>query len=139
MLLRKYMSLVGIGSAQIDLILEKETYEPGETVKGWFLIKGGTIEQKLKRIECDLVRVDPILELEEVIHTATILTSSIIETNEENRILFTYSLPENIRTSTDTLMYRFKTRLFFTQGVASVDQDVIQIIAPNQGENVSNA
>jgi len=128
MLLRKYMSLVGIGSAQIDLILEKETYEPGETVKGCFHIKGGTIEQKLKRIECDLVKVDPILKLEEVIHTATILTSSTIEANEENRISFTFTLPDYIRVSTDTRTYRFKTRLFFTQGVASVDQDSIRIV-----------
>jgi sporulation-control protein len=128
MLLRKYMSLVGIGSAQIDLILEKEAYEAGETVRGTFHIKGGTIEQKLKRIECDLVRVDPILELEEVIHTATILTSSTIDANAGNQLSFTFTLPENIRPSTVDRKYRFTTRLHFTQGVASVDQDAISIV-----------
>lgn len=128
MLLRKYMSLVGIGSAQIDLILEKGTYEPSETVRGTFHIKGGTIEQKLKRIECDLVRVDPSLELEEVIHTATILTSSTIEANAGNQIPFTFTLPKDIRPSTENRIYRFTTRLHFTQGVASVDQDAIHIV-----------
>jgi sporulation-control protein len=128
MLLRKYMSLVGIGSAQIDLILEKEEYKPGETVRGTFHIKGGTIEQKLKRIECDLVRVDPILELEEVIHTATILTSSTIEANAGNQLPFTFTLPESIQPTTEVLKYRFTTRLHFTQGVASVDQDAIAIV-----------
>jgi sporulation-control protein len=128
MLLRKYMSLVGIGSAQIDLILEKETYEPGETVRGTFHIKGGTIEQKLKRIECDLVKVDLLLELEEVIHTATILTTSTIEPNAGNQLPFTFTLPESIGPSTDIQKYRFTTRLHFTQGVASVDQDSISIV-----------
>jgi len=128
MLLRKYMSLVGIGSAQIDLILEKEEYKPGETVRGTFHIKGGTIEQKLKHIECDLVRVDPILELEEVIHTATILTSSTIEANAGNQLPFKFTLPESIQPTTEDLKYRFTTRLHFNKGVASVDQDVIAIV-----------
>ncbi|SEM55067.1 sporulation-control protein [Mesobacillus persicus] len=134
MLLRKYMSLVGIGSAQIDLILEKETYYPGETVKGDFQIKGGTIEQQLKRIECDLIRKDEILGKEEVIHTATILTSSKIQAEAVNQIPFAFTLPEEMDVSTETQLYRFTTRLFFTQGVASADQDAIKIVKPADGE-----
>ena len=48
MILRKYMALIGIGSAKIDLILEKVSYKPGEQVKGYFMVKGGTIEQQLR-------------------------------------------------------------------------------------------
>lgn len=128
MLLRKYMSLVGIGSAQIDLILEKETYQPGETVQGSFHIKGGTIEQQLKRIECDLVKKDEILDKEEVIHSSSILTSSMIQADAANQIPFTFTLPVGMGASTETRLYRFTTRLFFNQGVASADQDAIKII-----------
>ncbi|MEK3646088.1 sporulation protein [Aeribacillus sp. FSL M8-0235] len=40
MLLRKYMSKIGIGSATVDLVLDKETYSPGEKVTGTLYIKG---------------------------------------------------------------------------------------------------
>ncbi|MCM3587407.1 sporulation protein [Mesobacillus maritimus] len=128
MLLRKYMSLLGIGSAQIDLVLEKDTYRAGETVKGVFHIKGGTIDQQLKRIECDLVRRDLLLEKDVVLHTATILTSSTIQADAVNEVLFSFKLPEDMEVSTETQSYRFSTRLYFTQGVASSDHDEIKVV-----------
>ena len=48
LILRKYMSMLGIGSAKIDLQLPKLQYTPGENVSGIFLIEGGTIEQQIK-------------------------------------------------------------------------------------------
>ncbi len=132
MLLRKYMALLGIGSAQIDLILEKDTYQPGEQVIGYFLIKGGTILQELKRIDCDLVKVDEKKGSEEIIDSATILTTKSIEAEDINKIPFTFQLPDSAQKSTGTISYRFKTRLAFKQGVESLDQDAIQIIGDEQ-------
>jgi sporulation-control protein len=126
MLLRKFMSLIGIGSPQIDLILEKEIYKPGEQVKGYFLIKGGTIVQQLKRIECELVMVDG--EKEEIVDYTTILSTECIESEETKKIPFNFLLPDSVLLSTSTRSYRFKTRLVFEQGVASLDHDAIQII-----------
>ena len=78
MLLRKMLSLIGVGSPQIDLVLEKETYKPSEQVRGKFIIKGGTIEQQLKRIDCDLVMVDEQEEREEVVDYLTVLLTDKI-------------------------------------------------------------
>ncbi len=122
------MSLVGIGSAKIDLILPKETYKPGEHINGHFLLKGGTIEQQLKRIDCDLVKVDQVLEKEEVIDSTTILTSHLIKSEEANEIPFTFKLPKTLHCSDEEISYRFKTKLTFKEGVKSIDQDIIQII-----------
>lgn len=128
MLLRKYMALLGIGSAQIDLILEKEIYKAGEIVNGHFLIKGGTISQELKRIDCDLVAVNRLEETEEVVDSVTILTTKVIQSEDVNKIPFTFLLPNTALVSTDNLSYRFKTKLAFKQGVESLDQDAIRII-----------
>jgi sporulation-control protein len=127
MLLRKYLSLLGIGSAQIDLVLDKETYRPGEKVEGYFQIKGGTIDQELKRIECDLVMRDERARREEVIETSTILTCSTISSEADNRISFVFRLPNDLEVSTESGSYGFKTRLFFKEGVESVDHDDIQV------------
>ncbi|MCM3595076.1 sporulation protein [Metabacillus idriensis] len=127
MILRKYMSILGIGSAQIDLILPKEEFQPGECIKGYFLIKGGVIEQQLKRIDCDLVMADLSSGTEKVIETANILTSKQIQSEEQNRIDFRFSLPEDLADSTEERSYYFNTRLVFNEGVISKDQDFITV------------
>jgi sporulation-control protein len=128
MLLRKYMSLLGVGSAVIDLILPKDTYKRGDLINGFFHLKGGTIEQQLKRIDSDLVLIDSNTDIEKVIDTATILSSKLINPEEDSKVSFTFKLPEDIPASTDSISYRFKTRLTFNEGVESKDQDVIQVI-----------
>ncbi|MFC0273967.1 sporulation protein [Metabacillus herbersteinensis] len=128
MILRKYMSLLGIGSAQINLILQKETYKLGDPVHGYFLIKGGTIEQQIKRIDCDLVLSDQTTLIEKVIDTTTILTSTHIHSEEFKKIPFTFQLPASVPVSTQEVSYHFKTRLTFNKGVESRDRDIVQII-----------
>ena len=127
MILRKYMSLLGIGSPKIDLVLEKVIYAPGEKVDGYFSIKGGTIEQKLKRIDCDLVMVDELRGKEKVVDFITILTAECIQSGETSNIPFSFRLPDSATVSTGTLIYRFKTKLSFKEGVESFDTDEIKI------------
>lgn len=128
MLLRKYLSLLGVGSAKIDLILEKETYRPGDFVQGYFLITGGTIEQKIKQIDCDLVLTDKKQGIETIIETTTIQNSAIISSDESNKIPFLFRLPVSVSVTSEDISYRFTTRLTFQKGLESRDQDVIKII-----------
>ncbi|WP_409296902.1 sporulation protein [Peribacillus sp. SCS-26] len=128
MLLRKYMCLLGVGSAKIDLIIEKDTYKAGDTVHGHFLLKGGTISQQLKRIDCDLVMEERSSKTEKVVESAMILTSKTIESEEMNKVKFTFSLPEDLVLSSKETAYHFKTKLTFNEGVDSTDSDRIKII-----------
>jgi len=122
------MALLGIGSARIDLILQKEAYRPSEVVYGDFSINGGSIEQKLKRIDCNLVLTDKAAGIEKVIDTKIILTSKLINSEEIYILPFTFQLPASISASTDEVSYRFQTKLHFNEGVTSQDQDIIQIL-----------
>lgn len=129
MILRKYMALLGVGSARIDLILEKDTYEMGEQVKGVFVIKGGLIGQQLKRIECDLVMSEDVNTNrdEKIVDSITIFTTKYIESNAENHIPFTFRIPQSVH-SDSLVSYRFKSRMAFNEGVESLDHDVIKIL-----------
>jgi len=126
-MLRKFLGLLGIGTAKIDLILEKETYLPGEQVFGYYLIKGGVIGQQMKRIDCDLVKVDDEGKNEIIMDYTTILTTVHIQSQATNKIPFTFRLPSSNRMS-GPLSYRFNTRLAFIEGAESLDQDTIRII-----------
>ncbi|MBM7660097.1 sporulation-control protein [Bacillus mesophilus] len=128
MILRKYMSLLGVGSARIDLILPKETYRPGDNIVGYFKIVGGTVEQQINRIDSDLVLIDKTKETEQVIDSTTILTKKLINSTEENELSFTFKLPVDVPVSSDEISYRFHTKLTFNKGVESRDQDIIKIV-----------
>lgn len=128
MLIRKYTALIGIGSAKIDLLLEKDTYHPGEDVVGHFYINGGIIEQEIKRVECDLILQNINNQTEHVIKSFTVQTSKIILADEEAKIPFTFELPYTLVESTEEVSYYFKTKLIFNEGLKSNDEDVINIV-----------
>ena len=132
MILRKYMALLGVGSARIDLILEKDTYVVGEQVKGVFVVKSGLIGQQLKRIDCDLVMSDDDKQKTKgkVVESLTIFTSKYINPNTENHIPFTFRIPHSIHVD-NLVSYRFKSSLAFNEGVESLDHDVITILQTN--------
>ena len=128
MLIRKYTALIGIGSAKIDLLLEKDTYYPGEIVVGHFNINGGIIEQGIRRVDCDLIYQNINKQTEQVIKSFTIHTSTIINADEETRIPFTFELPSSLVASRQEESYYFKTKLIFNEGLKSDDEDVIKIV-----------
>ncbi|MEK4539187.1 sporulation protein [Peribacillus sp. FSL K6-1552] len=134
MLLRKYLSQLGIGKAIIDLKLLKVMYGLGERVTGEFFIIGGICEQKIKRLECDLVQIDKMNNTQQIIDTTTILTTKFIEEEQEIRIPFSFQLPVSAAVSSEYISYRFNTRLFFDKGVISEDQDIIQVVDQNSKE-----
>lgn len=127
MILRRYLSLLGIGSAEIDLILQKDTFKAGDSVGGYFLIKGGTIEQQIKQIDCDLVLMDQVNGTERVIDSITIMLSARIDSEASNKVEFIFQLPESVPVSSKNISYRFKTKLTFDKGIESFDQDIIKI------------
>ncbi|MED1442040.1 sporulation protein [Aeribacillus composti] len=136
MLLRKYMSKIGIGSATVDLVLDKETYSPGEKVTGTLYIKGGTITQKIKQLQCDLMKINNQAD-QQSIASITLFAPDIIDPADCAKIPFEFVLPKHLPATTDSLTYRFKTTLVFEEGIDSLDHDTIQILKnkPSGGEN----
>ncbi|WP_079505551.1 sporulation protein [Mesobacillus jeotgali] len=128
MLLRKYMSLLGVGSAQIDLILKKDIISPGDSVHGKFLIKGGTVAQELQMIECALVMVDMKTEREDVLDKVVIDVETRIQPDGDDVVPFTFRLPSNVPPSNKNISYHFKTKLVFKQGIESWDEDMIKVV-----------
>ncbi|WP_153124441.1 sporulation protein [Peribacillus tepidiphilus] len=126
MLLRKIMSKMGVGSAKIDLVLNGDTFKPGDTIQGEFRIAGGIIEQKLKRIETDLIRMTN--EGETIVSEHSILTSGLVMADEEKVVTFICQLPNDLPPTGKNNHYKFVTKLVFTDGVDSLDHDEIKIL-----------
>jgi sporulation-control protein len=128
MLLRKYVSMFGVGAAKIDLVLPKTSFHPGEPLNGYFLLEGGIVKQKLRRIDCDLIMVDKHSN-EKTIDSTTIYKSDELEPDETNKLYFVYRLPKQLKSNENGIRYLFKTKLTFDKGVESLDEDWITVIA----------
>lgn len=122
------MTLLGIGSARINLVLPKDTFKPGEDLKGEYHIKGGVIEQKIKRIDCELIKMKQDKKIEQTFDAPTILTSKLIQSEQSYKIPFTFRLASTLPASTDEISYRFYVKLTFSEGVESKDQVAIRVI-----------
>lgn len=122
------MCRFGIGATKIDLVLNKKEFCPGDVIKGEYELTGGRVEQKLKRIETDLLQYDQNSDRSSVLHHNTILSSSTMKANEQRTIHFSCRLSDSFPPSSDNVSYKFVTRLVFDDGVNSVDHDEFQIV-----------
>ncbi|WP_050183943.1 sporulation protein [Domibacillus robiginosus] len=125
-MLNKLMSQVKgrISSPHIDLLLDKNEFMPGEKVTGSFLIKGGLFEQKLSRLECDLLTGSNEAPAADAI---MIFMSEHIPPNASKHIPFSFQLPEQLNES----RYYFQTKLCFGEGKKCVGQDAIRVVQPS--------
>ncbi|MCM3787864.1 sporulation protein [Domibacillus sp. 8LH] len=113
-----------IGSPHIDLLLDKNEFMPGEKVTGSFVIKGGLFEQKLSRLECDLLTGSDEAPAGDAI---MIFMSEHIPPNASKRIPFSFQLPEQLSES----RYYFQTKLCFGEGKKCIGQDPIRVVQPS--------
>lgn len=127
-MLNKLMSQVKgrIGSPHIDLLLDKKEFTPGEKVTGSFIIKSGLFEQKLSRLECDLV-MGNTSKKSPAADAIMIFMSEYIPPNTSKQIPFSFQLPAHM----DGSRYYFETKLCFGDGKKCVEQDPIHVTQPS--------
>ncbi|MBB5323541.1 sporulation-control protein spo0M [Anoxybacillus tepidamans] len=130
MLLRKMMSKLGVGSAYVDLLLNKNVLKPGDVIEGKLYIRGGTVEQKIMKLDVDFVckTLRDGKEEDTVIATIPIAGEFMIEAEQKKVLPFRYRIPEQIVPSQPGVSYRFITRLHIEDAVDTLDFDYIQIV-----------
>lgn len=130
MLLRKMMSKLGVGSAYVDLLLNKNVLKPGDVIEGQLYIRGGTVEQKIMKLDVDFVckTLRDGKEEDTVIATIPIAGEFMIEEEQKKFLPFRYRIPDHIAPSQPGVSYRFITRLHIEDAVDTLDFDYIQIV-----------
>jgi sporulation-control protein spo0M len=130
MLLRKMMSRVGVGSAHVDLILNKSLWRQGETIEGTVHIYGGTVEQAIERLNVELVQktIENGKERDAVVAVIPAAGSFAIRPGEKKEMAFSYTIPDTLPPSRPGRSYRFITRLHIEDAVDTLDFDYVQIL-----------
>jgi len=129
---RKILSKLGIGSANINLVLHEHRVRGGESVSGKFFIEGGTVEQQINKIDVELRLT---LNQNGQMQTRTVATIPVapgfmIQAGEKKELPFTYKLPKTLPVSRNGIRYTFVTRLDIAEGVDHLDEDVVQVLPP---------
>jgi sporulation-control protein len=132
MMLRKFLSKIGVGSAKIDLVLNNNEYRLGEPISGEVRIEGGTVDQVINKIDVDFMVAVKVQdsEISKLIATIPVSDQFTVRSEERKVIPFTYQLPNDLLLSRRMISYFFKTRLDIAGGVDSFDNDFIKINPP---------
>lgn len=128
-MLNKFMSIFGVGSAKIDLVLDKDEYYIGDTIQGEIQIEGGTVEQFINKIDVEFVIKIKMKDknFSSTITTIPISNDFILQPEERKVISFKYVLPSNLLLSRKRVSYTFQTNLDIAGGLDSIDFDDIKI------------
>ncbi len=133
----KVFASVGIGSAAVDTKLERDSYMPGETVKGVVEIRGGKVEQQVDDIFLTLNTTylkesdDKKYNVTAAIDRFRITSPFVIGKNERKEIPFSFQLPLDTPLSIGRSKIWVTTGLDIKNAVDPGDKDYLQVI-PNQ-------
>ncbi|WP_042355388.1 sporulation protein [Bacillus rubiinfantis] len=141
----KVFASVGIGSATVDTKLEKDSYMPGETVKGLIEINGGKIDQQIDEIYLSL-NTTYLREADDRKYPVTITIERfrisspfMIGKNERREIPFTFRLPDDTPISVGNSRVWVTTGLDIKGGVDPSDKDFLRVIPNSLMAAVFNA
>jgi sporulation-control protein len=132
----KVFASMGIGSAEVDTKLEKDTYMPGETVQGVVAIKGGKIDQHIDEIYLALNTTylresnDRKYSVTATIDRFRLTTPFHIGANERRDIPFSFQLPYDTPLSIGRSKVWVTTGLDIKGAVDPSDQDYLKVV-PN--------
>jgi sporulation-control protein len=141
----KVFASVGIGSATVDTKLEKDTYIPGELVKGVVEILGGKVEQQIDDIYLSLNTTylkesdDKKYNVTATIERFRITSPFKIGKNERKEIPFSFQLPNDTPLSIGKSKIWVTTGLDIKNAIDPGDKDYLKVVPDPLMNAVFNA
>lgn len=133
----RMMASIGIGAAQVDTVLEKQRYEPGETLAGVVKIKGGNVEQQIDSIYIS-VMTQYVKEVDDrkVYQSAELTKARVsdpftVRAGEAKEIPFSLPLPMTTPLTVGRTPVWLKTGLDIKSAIDPTDDDRIEVVPNN--------
>ncbi|WP_211748587.1 sporulation protein [Paenibacillus sp. Marseille-Q4541] len=129
----KMLAKVGIGSAEIDTLLEKVSYVPGETVKGVVRIQGGSVDQEIESIYIQLMtryireQDDRKVEYSYTLAKFNVSEGLLLRSGEKLEIPFVFPLPLETPVTYNRQPVWLSTGLDIEMSIDPTDHDSIEV------------
>ena len=130
----KLFTSIGIGSARVDTKLERDTYRPGDKVKGVVEVKGGAVAQNIEEIYISLhtkyiVESDSKEEMKKTtIERIRINDPFTILVDEIKEIPFSFTLPLDTPLTYGKVKVWVATSVDIKNAVDPRDEDFIDVV-----------
>lgn len=141
----KVLASVGIGSAKVDTVLEKNLYTAGETVYGKVVIQGGNTEQEIDSINLAL-KTKYLKEFNDskyyedgIICSFAITESFTIKAGERKEIPFNFQIPYLTPVSIGKSKIWLHTGLDISMALDPTDEDYITVQPSPLAQSVLDA
>ncbi len=129
-----FTTLLKAGSPTVDLKINQPCAQIGETITGCFYLHGGRKTQKIKRLECSLVKEYEDGSFDTVEEVTTILMSKQLSEKETLEFPFTFVITDKFQPTTSNITYRFHTNLVYSDNLSSKDHDEL-VILTSEGDD----
>lgn len=130
----KFLARIGIGAAQIDTLLEKARYAPGDEVRGTVRIKGGSVQQQIETISIavmtEYLRESNDNKFYQRAEVARYRISApfTLQAGESRELPFSFVLPDNTPLTIGRTPVWVRTELEVSGGVDPNDNDRIEVV-----------
>ncbi|WNQ08973.1 sporulation protein [Paenibacillus aurantius] len=129
----KFLAKIGIGSAEIDTVLEQTHYTPGDEVRGEIRLRGGSVEQQIETIALS-VMTEYIKESNDnkyhqraEIARIHVTPPFLLQAGEGREIPFSFRLPARTPLTLGRTPVWIRTELEIQGAVDPSDNDRIEV------------
>ncbi|SFJ01726.1 sporulation protein [Thermoflavimicrobium dichotomicum] len=127
------LASLGVGSAKIDLILDKPYVTAGEKVTGKIIVKGGSTEQTIEGLSVNFkMESHQAANLNKITEKIAAISISeepfTVQPDEIKTFPFHFTCPNHIPFSSISTKYFFDSDLEILRGIDSHDRDYIKVL-----------
>lgn len=141
----RMLASVGIGSAKVDTILDKDTYSPGESITGKIKIEGGKVDQNIDHITL-YVMTEYYREVDDkkvrdtaAIEKTNVTSSLVVKAGSQQEIPFSLKLPYDAPLTLGHTPVWIKTGLDIQMAVDPTDNDQIRVLPDSETSAIFDA
>lgn len=129
-MLKRLMASLGVGSAKVNLVLDKNEYRIGEALKGRIVIEGGSVDQAINVLDVDVAMKFSIKgkEFNKVVETINVARNFHIKAKDSQEVPFEHCLPFNYPISKGSVSYYLVTKMDIAKAVDTGDTDEFVVL-----------
>lgn len=131
---KSLLASLGMGAAQIDLILEQDVIHMGQHIQGKIVLTAGDVEQKIEGLYVDFKlnsrysKGDQTRFVNEVVSRIPITKQEfVVQPGEVRELPFSFQCPDLLPVSSVNTRYYFQTNLEIKAGIDSKDRDFVTV------------
>lgn len=131
---KSFLASLGVGAAQIDLILEQDTIQMGQSTKGKIVLTAGDVEQKIEGLFVDFKLNSRYSQgehtqfVDEVVRRIPITKQEfVVQPGEVQELPFSFQCPDLLPVSSVNTRYYFQTNLEIKLGIDAKDRDFVTV------------